>query len=132
MRIRGEGDAGMRGGPSGDLYIRLSVKQHELFERDGDNILYELPVNFAQAALGIEVEVPTLDGDTKLKIPAGSQTGTVFRLKGKGVPHLRRNGRGDQLVELCVVTPQSLNRKQRQLFQELGDSLGPVKRRKGK
>jgi molecular chaperone DnaJ len=132
VRIRGEGDAGTRGGPSGDLYIRLSVKQHELFERDGDNILYELPINFAQAALGVEVEVPTLDGNTKLKIPAGSQTGAVFRLKGKGVPHLRRNGRGDQMVELLVVTPESLNKKQRQIFQELADSLEPAKRRKGK
>ncbi len=132
VRIIGEGNAGTRGGPSGDLYIMLSVQQHEFFERDGDNILYELPINFAQAALGIEVEVPTLDGNTKLKIPAGSQTGSVFRLKGRGVTHLRRNGRGDQLVELLIVTPDSLNKKQRQLFQELADSLGPAKRRKGK
>ena len=129
IRLTGEGDAGTRGGPPGDLYINLSVRQHEFFQRDEDDILYELPINFAQAALGTEVEVPTLDGNTKLKIPAGSQTGAVFKLKGQGVPHLRRNGRGDQLVTLLVVTPRSLNKKQRQLFKELDDNLGPAKRR---
>ncbi|GAF97395.1 unnamed protein product, partial [marine sediment metagenome] len=102
---------------------------HEFFIRDGDNILYELPINFAQAALGTEVEVPTLDSKTKLKIPSGSQTGRVFRLKAQGIPHLRRSGRGDQLVTLFVVTPESLTETQRQLFQELADSLGPAKRR---
>ncbi|MFB0559553.1 MAG: molecular chaperone DnaJ [Dehalococcoidales bacterium] len=128
IRLRGEGDAGMRGGPSGNLYITVSVKQHELFARDGDDILYELPINFAQAALGTEVEVPTLDSEVKLKVPAGSQTGRVFQLKNKGIPHLNKNGRGDQLVTLLVVTPESLNEKQRQLFQELADSLDPAKR----
>jgi len=123
IRLSGEGEAGTRGGSPGDLYITLSVEQHEIFVRDGDNILYELPVNFAQAALGAEVEIPTLDGKTKLKVPAGSQTGTVFRLRGKGIPHLRRNGRGDQLVMLVVVTPASLTEKQRQLFQELAGSF---------
>jgi len=128
IRIRGEGDAGTRGGPSGNLYITLSVEQHEFFTRDGDNVLYELPVNFAQAALGAEVEVPALDGEVKLKIPAGSQTGKVFRLKNEGIPHLHRGGRGDQLVTLLVVTPESLTEKQRQLFQELANNLGPAKR----
>jgi molecular chaperone DnaJ len=127
IRLRSEGQAGTRGGPSGDLYITLSVKQHEFFTRDGDNVLYELPINFAQAALGTEVEVPTLNGKVKLKVPAGSQTGKVFRLKNKGIPHLRRRGRGDQIVKLFVVTPDSLDKKQRQLFQELADTLGPVK-----
>jgi len=127
IRLRGEGQAGTRGGPSGDLYITLAIKQHEFFQRDGDDIIYELPINFAQAALGTEVEVPTLDGKTKLKIPAGSQTGKVFRLKNKGIPHLHRRGRGDQLVALRVVTPDSLTKKQRQLFQELADTLGPAK-----
>ena len=128
IRIRGEGDAGIRGGPSGNVYITVSVEQHELFTRDGDDIIYELPINFAQAALGTEVEVPTLDGEVKLKVPAGSQMGKVFQLKNKGIPHLRRNGRGDQLVRLLVVTPESLTEKQRQLFQELANSLGPAKR----
>ena len=127
IRLRGEGQAGTRGGPSGDLYITLAIEQHDFFQRDGDNIIYELPINFAQAALGTEVEVPTLDGKTKLKLPASSQTGAVFRLKNKGIPHLHRRGRGDQLVTLRVVTPDSLTKKQRQLFQELADTLGPAK-----
>lgn len=125
IRLSGEGHSGTRGGPSGDLYITISVAEHKLFTRDGDDVLYELPINFAQAALGTEVEVPTLDGNTKLKVPASSQTGTVFRLKGKGVPHLRRGGRGDQLVRLFVATPDSLNERQRQLFRELADTLNP-------
>ncbi len=127
IRLRGEGQAGTRGGASGDLYITLAIEQHEFFKRDGDNIIYELPINFAQAALGTEVEVPTLDGKTKLKLPPGSQPGKVFRLKNKGIPHLHRRGRGDQLVTLLVVTPDSLTKKQRQLFQELADTLGPAK-----
>jgi len=124
IRLRGEGEAGTRGGPSGNLYVTLSVKQHKFFTRDGDDILYELPINFAQAALGTELEVPTLDGKAKLKVPAGSQTGEVFRLKNKGIPHLHRSGRGDQLVTLFVVTPDSLTKKQRQLLEELASSLG--------
>ena len=124
IRLRGEGEVGRRGGSSGDLYITLSVKEHEYFTRYNDDLLYELPINFAQAALGTEVEVPNLNGKTKLKIPAGSQTGQVFRLKGQGIPHLRGSGCGDQLVTLFVVTPDSLTEKQRQLLQELGDSLG--------
>jgi len=127
IRLRGEGQAGTRGGPSGNLYITLAIEQHEFFKRDGDNIIYELPINFAQAALGTEVEVPTLDGKTKLKLPPGSQTGKVFRLKNKGIPHLHRRGRGDQLVTLLVITPDSLTKKQRHLFQELADTLGPAK-----
>jgi len=127
IRLRGEGQAGTRGGPSGNLYITLSVKHHEFFTRDDDDILYELPINFAQAALGAEVEVPTLNGQVKLKVPAGSQTGKVFRLKNKGIPHLQRRGCGDQIVKLLVVTPDSLNKKQRQLFLELADTLGSVK-----
>ncbi|MEE9521000.1 MAG: molecular chaperone DnaJ [Dehalococcoidales bacterium] len=127
VRLRGEGQAGTRSGHSGDLYITLAVEEHELFQRDGDDIIYELPINFAQAALGAQVEVPTIDGKkSKLKVPAGSQTGKVFRLKNKGVPHLRRRGHGDQLVTLLVVTPDSLSKKQRQLFQELADTLGPA------
>lgn len=123
IRLRGEGHAGIRGGPSGDLYLTLAVEQHKFFQRDGDDILYELPINFAQAALGAEIEVPTLDGKTKLKIPAGSQTGEVFQLKNKGFPHLNRRGCGAQLVTLHVVTPESLTRKQRKLFQELADTF---------
>ena len=126
IRLKGESHAGTRGGPSGDLYITLAIKQHEFFQRDGDDVLYELPVNFAQAALGTEIEVPTLEGKTKLKIPAGSQNGIVFRLKNKGFPHLNRRGRGDQLVTLCVITPESLTKKQRKLLQELADTFEPT------
>ncbi len=128
IRLSGEGDVGIRGGSPGNLYLSLSVKEHEFFTRDGDNILYELPINFAQAALGDEVEVPTLEGNTKLKIPAGSQTGKVLRLKNKGIPHLHGSGRGDQLVRLLVVTPESLNKEQHQLFEELAKILGTAKR----
>ena len=130
IRLSSEGDVGARGGSSGNLYLSLSVKQHELFTRDGDDILYELPINFAQATLGDEIEVPTLEGNTKLKLPAGSQTGQVFRLKGKGIPHLHGRGRGDQFVKLVVVTPDSLTKRQRQLFEELAKTLGLAKRPK--
>jgi len=123
MRLRGEGHAGMRGGSPGDLYITISVLPHEFFLREGDDILYELPINFAQAALGAEVEIPTINGETKLRISAGSQTGTVFRLKSKGVPHLNKRGRGDQIVQLLVVTPDSLTKEQRQLFGKLAESF---------
>ncbi len=128
IRLSNEGNAGVRGGPSGNLYISLSVRKHEFFTRDGDDILYELPVNFAQAALGCDTEIPTLDGNLKFKLPAGSQAGQVLRLKNKGVPRLHGNGRGDQLVTLRVVTPGSLTERQRQLFEELARTLGPAKR----
>ncbi|MFC2020893.1 molecular chaperone DnaJ [Chloroflexota bacterium] len=128
IRLSGEGDAGMRGGPPGNLYLDLQVKEHNIFVRDDDDILYELPINFAQAALGAELKVPTLDGDVKLKIPAGSQAGQVFKLKNKGIPHLRGRGQGSQLVRLKVVTPESLTKKQRQLFEELSKALKSVKK----
>ena len=123
IRLSGEGEAGTRGGPSGDLYATISVKEHEFYSRDGDDILYVQPINFAQAALGAEIAVPTLYGDVKLKVPTGCQSGRVFRLKNKGFPHLQRSGQGDQVVKLAVVTPEKLSSKQRQLFQELADSL---------
>ena len=126
VRLSGGGNAGVRGGPSGDLYVMLSVRKHDFFTRDGDEVLYELPINFAQAALGTEVKVPTLYGESKLNIPAGSQTGRVFRLKDKGIHHLHGSGHGDQLVKLLVVTPDSLTRQQRQLFEELARNLGPI------
>jgi molecular chaperone DnaJ len=128
IRLNGEGDVGARGGSSGDLYVNIRVQEHELFARDGDDVIYELPVNFAQAALGDEIEIPTLYGDTKLTVPAGSQTGKEFRLKNKGIPHLRRNGHGDHIIKLRVVTPDSLTKEQRRLFQELSDSLGPMRK----
>jgi len=125
IRLAGDGDAGARGGSPGNLYVTLSVREHEFFIRDGDDIRYELPINFAQAALGAEVDLPTLDGTSKLKVQPGSQTGTVLRLKGKGFTRLYRHGRGDQLVTLFVFTPESLTDKQRQLLRELANSLSP-------
>ncbi|MBN1862922.1 MAG: molecular chaperone DnaJ [Dehalococcoidales bacterium] len=125
VRLKGEGELGERGGPPGDLYVSLAVKPHELFVRDGDNVIYQLAINFAQAALGTEIEVPTLEGDTKLKLPAGSQTGDEFKLKHKGIPHLRGRGRGDQLVRLRVVTPKHLTKEQRRLFEKLSETMKP-------
>ena len=102
--------AALRGGPAGDLYIVIRVKAHEFFEREDDDIYCEVPLTFAQAALGDEIEIPTLTEKVKLKIPAGTQTGTYFRLKGKGVPRLRGYGQGDQHVKVTIVTPTNLTR----------------------
>jgi len=124
IRLAGEGEPGERGGPAGSLYVVLSVKAHRLFKRHETDILLELPVNIVQATLGAEVNVPTLDGNTRLTIPAGTQHGATFRLRGKGVPMLRSNRRGDQLVTVRVVVPERINEKQRKLLQELGESLG--------
>ena len=124
MRIRGQGHAGSRGGPAGDILLAITVAEHKLFTREGDDILSDVYLNFAQAALGIDMTVPTLEGDTKLKIPAGCQSGRVFRLKNKGIQHLDGRGRGDQLVKVSVQTPESLTREQRELFEKLGESLG--------
>ncbi|MCG7319796.1 molecular chaperone DnaJ [Brevibacillus laterosporus] len=120
MRITGEGEAGVNGGPAGDVYVMFRVRKHDFFERDGNDIYCEMPINFAQAALGDEIEVPTVDGRVKLKIPAGTQTNTFFRLRGKGVPHLRGNARGDQHVKIKVVTPTKLTDRQKDLLRELG------------
>ena len=116
LRISQGGEAGTRGGPPGDLYVYISVKRHRTFGRDGDNLVYDLSISFPQAAIGDEVEVPTLEGMTKLEIPAGTQSGTVLTVKDKGVPHLRGNGKGDLKVRLTVVTPKKLSDKQRQLL----------------
>lgn len=126
IRISAEGNCGTQDGGPGDLYVILSVQQHDLFKRRGDNILYELPINFVQAALGASLEIPTVDGTVQFKIPSGTQTGKVFQLKGQGVPHLRGGGRGDQLVMVHVVTPEDLSAEQRKLFQELSKTLAPA------
>ncbi len=124
IRLAGEGQAGINGGPPGNLYIVVNVKPHKFFRRRDYDILIELTVNVAQAALGAEVEVPTVDGPDKLKIPTGTQPGKVITLKGKGVPHLRGNGRGDQKVVVNVEVPTRLSGKQKELFEELAKSLG--------
>jgi molecular chaperone DnaJ len=125
IRISGEGEAGPRGGPFGNLYVSLDVQPHPYFLREGTDIIFELRLNVAQAALGEEIEVPTLDGGEKLRVPAGVQTGQTFRLRGKGVPFLRQQGRGDQIVVTRVVVPERLNEQQRRLFQELARTFDP-------
>jgi molecular chaperone DnaJ len=124
LRLSNEGEAGVQGGPLGNLYVLLHVQEHRLFKRDEDDIILDLPINFVQAALGDEVEIPTLEGRTQLKLPAGTQTGRIFELKEKGVPHLRGGGRGDEVVRVRVVTPAELTNEQRRLLQELGKTLG--------
>ena len=123
LRLGGEGERGTRGGPSGDLYVSIRVKPHHLFKRRGDNLLCDAYIGFTQAALGTKVSVPTLDGKARLKIPAGTQTGTMFRLKGKGVPHLHGWGRGDQLVRVIVKTPANLTRRQKELLSEFAKEM---------
>lgn len=124
LRITGEGEAGERGGPPGNLYVVIDVQPHPIFDRHGDAILCEVPITFTTAALGGEIEVPTLDGKARLKIPAGTPTGKIFRLKGKGIVNRRGYGRGDQHVRIIVETPQKLSRRQRQLLEELSASTG--------
>ena len=119
LRVQGEGESGMSGGPSGDLYVVIHVAEHEHFERQGSNLYAAVPITFAQAALGADISVRTLDAEDKVKIPVGTQTGTVFRLKGKGMPMLGGRGRGDLFVSVTVVTPTSLTREQRKLLEQL-------------
>ncbi|MCA1056199.1 molecular chaperone DnaJ [Rossellomorea aquimaris] len=126
LRVTGQGEPGVNGGPPGDLYVVFHVRSHDFFERNGDDIYCEMPVTFAQAALGDEIEVPTLHGKVKLKVPSGTQTGTRFRLKGKGVPNVRGYGTGDQHVQVKVVTPTKLTEKQKQLLREFADISGQV------
>lgn len=124
LRMQGAGESSPNGGQSGDLQIVIRVRPHDLFERDGINVYVDYPMTFVQAALGDEVEVPTLDGKVSLRIPEGTQTGTSFRLKGKGIPRLGATHRGDQHVRVHVITPTSLTDKQRELMRELGNELG--------
>jgi molecular chaperone DnaJ len=124
IRLAGEGQPGENGGPNGNLFMELSVKPHQFFHRREDKIMLNLSINISQAALGAEVEVPTLDGKSKLTIPTGTQPGKVITLKGKGVPHLRGSGRGDQLVMIEVEVPTRLTGEQRKLFEELAHTLG--------
>jgi molecular chaperone DnaJ len=119
LRVQGEGESGTQGGPAGDLYVVIHIAEHEQFERQGSNLYASVPITFAQAALGAEVPVRTLEDDEKIKIPMGTQTGTVFRLKGKGMPVLGGRGRGDLFVSVSVVTPTSLTREQRKLLEQL-------------
>jgi molecular chaperone DnaJ len=119
LRIAGEGEAGEMGGSRGDLYVMVHVKEHEIFERRDANLYCAIPDSFTQAALGAEITVPTLDGEEMLHIAEGTQTGSVFRLKGKGMPVLGGRGRGDQYVAVNIITPTNLSREQRRLLEEM-------------
>jgi molecular chaperone DnaJ len=121
LRVQGEGEGGTQGGSAGDLYVVIHVAEHEQFERQGSNLYEAVPITFAQAALGSEIFVKTLDSQERLKIPMGTQTGTVFRLKGKGMPALGGRGRGDLYVSVTLVTPTTLTREQRRLLEQLAE-----------
>jgi molecular chaperone DnaJ len=124
LKLRAEGEAGFGAGQSGDLYVVVHVKEHPLFVRQDNDVVIEVPVSFPQAALGSEIEVPTLDGKVNLKIPAGTQSGKVIRLKGKGFPDLHGYGRGDQLARITVETPRRLSARQRELLEEFARASG--------
>jgi molecular chaperone DnaJ len=126
MRIShpGEGEAGENNGPPGDLYVVISVKEHELFSRQDSEVICEIPISFTQAALGAKIWVPTLDGKVELSIPPGTQSGKVFRLRGRGIPHLGSSGRGDQHVNVTVEVPRALTKKQRELLEQFADTMG--------
>lgn len=124
MRLQGQGEAGTNSGPYGDLYVVFRVEESDIFNREGAEIYYEQPLNFVQAALGDEINVPTVHGDVKLKIPAGTQTGTSFRLRGKGAPKLRGNGNGDQTVRVKVMTPRNLSEEQKTALRQFAEVSG--------
>lgn len=126
MRVRAphEGEAGIKGGPPGDLYIVVHIKPHKVFERDGDDLYIEVPISFTQAAIGDEIVVPTLDGEATLKIPPGTQPETVFRIRGRGVGHLQGSGRGDQMVRVIVEVPTKLSSKQKELLLQFEEITG--------
>ena len=123
IRYQGEGEAGRFGGPSGDLYVILSVKPHKFFEREGDDLHCVVPISFPQAALGTELRIETLEGVAMLKVPEGTQSGKQFRMKGKGVPHLNEHGKGDLVVEIRVTTPGKLTKQQKELLRQLGETM---------
>ena len=123
ISLRGQGGAGKNGGPAGDLLITVMVQPHEIFRRDGVDVFCEAPITFTQAVLGAELEIPTIDGKVKYSIPEGTQTGTVFRLKGKGVPVLNGRGRGDQYVTVVIETPRSLNKEQKEALRRFSETL---------
>ena len=125
LRLSGEGEAGARGGPPGDLYVFISVEEHAFFKRRDDDLFCELPITYPQAVLGDDIEVPTIDGPERLSVPAGTQPGTVFKLKSKGVRRVRGGGRGDQFVAISIAVPKELNAEQRELVEKLSTALPP-------
>ena len=131
VRVHGEGNVGSNGGPAGDLLVEILIKRHKIFERNGADVLCELPISFTQAALGAQIEIPTLDGKVSYEIPEGTQTGTTFRLREKGIPYVNnRPRRGDQLVTVVVETPTRLTREQKELLRQLDETLSETPKRK--
>ena len=124
ISIRGQGHTGKNGGPAGDLLVTITVRPHELFRREGTSVLCEAPITFPQAVLGAELEIPTIDGKVKYNIPEGTQSGTTFRLKGKGIPALNGRGRGDQYVTVYIETPRNLNREQKEALKKFAEAVG--------
>ena len=124
ISIRGQGHAGVNGGPAGDLLITITVRPHELFRREGTSVLCEAPITFAQAVLGAELEIPTIDGKVKYDLPEGTQSGTTFRLKGKGIPSINGRGRGDQYVTVYIETPRNLNKEQKDALKKFAETMG--------
>jgi len=122
LRIRAEGEEGERGGPPGDLFIFIYVEPHDFFSREGDDVICQIPISFTQAALGTEIEVPTLNGAKNLKIPKGSESGEIFRIKGEGFPRIRGYGRGDEIVQVMVRTPKNLTKRQEELLREFEEA----------
>ncbi|MGI5860472.1 MAG: molecular chaperone DnaJ [Myxococcales bacterium] len=125
LRLSGEGEPGEGGGPSGDLYVVVHVREHPLFQREDNEIFCEVPISFVDAALGATIDVPTIEGSTKLKVPAGTQSGKLFRLKGKGVPSLSGYGRGDQHVRVVIETPTNLSKEQKRLLEQFAAASSP-------
>jgi len=126
ISVRGQGSAGVNGGETGDLFVTVYIKQHQFFHREGTSVLISIPISFVQATLGTQLEVPTLDGNVKYTIPAGTQTGSVFRLRGKGISHLRGSGRGDQFVTVNVIVPTSLTSEQKDLLIKYAEAGGDI------
>ena len=124
VRLAGEGEPGERGAATGDLYVVVHVRPHPIFVREGTEVLCEVPLSITQAALGAQIDVPTLDGRVKMKVPAGTQTGKVFRLRGRGIPHLRGAGRGDQHVRVVIETPTDLTRQQKEMLEKFAEISG--------
>lgn len=124
ISLRGQGNAGANNGPNGDLIVEVRVKPHPYFQREGTSVLYECPVSFCQATMGAELEIPTIDGKVKYSLPAGTQPGTTFRLRGKGIPELRGRGRGDQYVTVQIQVPASLTSQQREALQAFAEAMG--------
>ena len=124
LRVAGEGDDGIKGAPSGDLYVTIKVKKHDLFKRDGRNLYYELPISYVQACLGDKVDVPTIDGEVSLKIPAGTQSESTFKIKGEGIKDVNWSGKGNLYVKVHVVVPKKLSDKQKDILKDFADVSG--------